>query len=94
MLGRAKREVCFIRSSKKGTNMLKNPICMESRSRSIVKSLIYRILSLLGIGILGWLITRDIKETTFITIVFQIYLIILYYVYERVWNKVNWGRRN
>ena len=72
--------------------MSKTPVYVESRSRSIVKSLVYRILSILGIGVLGWLITRDIRETTLITIVFQIYLTILYYVYERVWNKINWGR--
>ena len=73
-------------------NMSKNHVYVESRSRSIVKSLVYRILSMLGIGVLGWLITRDIGETTLIMIVFQIYLTILYYVYERAWNKINWGR--
>ena len=72
--------------------MSKTPVYVESRSRSIVKSLVYRMLSILGIGVLGWLITRDIRETTLITIVFQIYLTILYYVYERVWNRINWGR--
>jgi len=76
----------------KGMNMSKDLTCVESRSRSIVKSLVYRILSLIGIGILSWFITRDIKETTLITIVFQIYLAILYYVYERVWNRINWGK--
>ena len=72
--------------------MSKTPVYVESRSRSIVKSLVYRMLSIIGIGVLGWLITRDIWETTFITIVFQTYLTILYYVYERVWNRINWGR--
>jgi len=72
--------------------MSKAPVYVESRSRSIVKSLVYRLLSILGIGVLGWLVTRDIRDTTLITIVFQAYLTILYYVYERVWNKINWGR--
>ena len=72
--------------------MSKTPVYVESRSRSIVKSLVYRVLSILGIGVLGWLITRDIRETTLITVVFQTYLTILYYVYERVWNRINWGR--
>jgi len=72
--------------------MSKTPVYVESRSRSIVKSLVYRVLSILGIGVLGWLITRDIRETTLITVVFQAYLTILYYVYERVWNRINWGR--
>jgi len=72
--------------------MSRNLVFVEYRLRSIVKSLVYRILSILGIGILGWLITRDVKETTLITVAFQAYLSVLYYVYERVWNKINWGR--
>ena len=72
--------------------MSRNLVFVGSRLRSIVKSLVYRILSILGIGILGWLITRDVKETTLIAVAFQAYLTVLYYVYERVWNKINWGR--
>jgi len=54
----------------------------ESRVRSLVKSLLYRILSIIGTGILGWLITKDIKETVSITITIQVFLIILYYSWE------------
>ena len=73
-------------------NMSKSHLYVETRSRSLVKSLIYRILSFLGVCILSWLITRDIGETTFITIILQIYLMSLYYTYERAWNKISWGR--
>jgi len=65
----------------------------ESRLRSLVKSLTYRILSITGTGILSWVITKDIKETISITITIQVFLIILYYSYERIWNKINWGRK-
>ena len=64
----------------------------ESRLRSLVKSLVYRIISVLGTGFLTWFVTKDIKETVLITIVIQIFLIILYYGYERVWNKINRGK--
>ena len=73
-------------------NESRTPRFRETRLRSFVKSLIYRILSITGTGILTWIITGGIRETISITLVIQIFLIILYYVFERVWNKVNWGR--
>ncbi len=65
----------------------------ESRLRSLVKSLGYRIISIAGTGILTWVITRDIRETVSITLIIQVFLVILYYSYERIWVKINWGRK-
>jgi uncharacterized membrane protein len=64
----------------------------ESRKRSLVKSVIYRIISIIGTAILSWIITRDIGKTLSITLTIQVFLIILYYVYERIWNNIDWGR--
>ena len=71
---------------------LKNFTFKESNIRSLVKSLIYRTLAIIGTSILSWIITRDIKEAISITIAVQVFLIILYYFNERVWNNINWGR--
>ena len=70
-----------------------NFVFKESRLRSLVKALAYRILSIIGTGILSWVITKDIKETITITIAIQIFLIILYYSYERLWDRITWGRK-
>ncbi len=70
----------------------KDLIAVDSRLRSVVKSLIYRFLSIIGTTTISWFITKDLKETTLLTIFFQIYLSILYYFYERVWNKISWGK--
>ena len=64
----------------------------ETRVRSLVKAVIYRIISFLGTILLSWLITRDIKETLSITLAIQLFLIVLYYTSERVWDRVDWGR--
>lgn len=69
-----------------------NLIFKESKSRSMVKSLIYRVLAIIGTSILSWIITKDIKETISITFAIQIFLLILYYFNERVWNKIEWGK--
>ncbi len=75
------------------TEDAKNLAFKESRLRSLVKSLGYRIISIAGTGILTWVITRDIRETVSITLIIQVFLVILYYSYERIWVKINWGRK-
>ena len=65
----------------------------ESRLRSLVKSIAYRIISIAGTGILTWIITNDIRETVSITLIIQVFLVILYYSYERIWDRIRWGRK-
>jgi len=68
-------------------------IVKESRMRSLVKSVIYRAVSIIGTGTLTWAVSRDIGEAVSITLAIQAFLIVLYYTYERIWNKINWGRK-
>ena len=65
----------------------------ESWFRSFVKCLIYRAFSLIGTAILTWYFTEDIGKTISITVTIQVFLIVLYYVYERIWDRSNWGRK-
>jgi len=65
----------------------------ENRLRSLVKCLLYRILSIVGTGVLTWIIINDIRETVSITLIIQLFLIALYYLYERKWDSIKWGRR-
>jgi len=65
----------------------------ESRLRSLVKSLIYRIVSIVGTGILSWLITGDVAEAISITASVQVFLVVVYYSSERIWNRIDWGRQ-
>jgi uncharacterized membrane protein len=64
----------------------------ESRSRSLVKAFIYRFIATIGTGTLIWFITKDIREVISATIIIQVFLMILYYFNERIWNKISWGR--
>jgi uncharacterized membrane protein len=65
----------------------------ESHLRSLVKSVVYRILSISGTGILTWFITKDVGKTLSITFATQIFLIVLFYLSERAWNQINWGKK-
>ena len=71
---------------------IKSTAIRETRMRSLVKALIYRFFSLAGTTLISWLITRDIGETIVLTLVIQVFLVVLYYTSERVWNSINWGR--
>jgi uncharacterized membrane protein len=68
-------------------------VFQETRLRSLVKTITYRILSIAGTFLLTWLIIGDIKEVISITLAVQAFLIVLYYSSERVWDRINWGRR-
>lgn len=69
-------------------------IFQETRLRSLVKAIVYRILSFAGTAVLTWIITKDIKESIALTLSIQAFLMILYYSSERVWNKIDWGRQS
>jgi adenylylsulfate kinase len=66
----------------------------ESITRSIVKSVIYRCLIVAADLIVVFALTRKIGVTIALTILTNIASTVLYYLHERVWNKVHWGRYN
>jgi len=71
----------------------------ETRLRSIVKTIIYRVLTVvcidfpivyLGLLFLGY------DEPHFamgLSLLFEISHSIFYYIYERVWSRIHWGYR-
>jgi uncharacterized membrane protein len=65
---------------------------MDSHARTIAKTLTWRALSLIITGSIAWIITRQVSLA--VTIGISDFLIKLgsYYVHERAWNRVNFGR--
>jgi len=49
-------------------------------------------MSIVILGTLAWLFTRDWQETTLITITFHAIRLVLYYFHERAWERIGWGR--
>ncbi len=68
-------------------------IFAETRSRSLVKAIVYRVISLAGTTAISWLITRDFTDTLVLTLSIQAFLVLLYYLSERVWNRIAWGKQ-
>lgn len=64
----------------------------EHAPRSLIKTITYRILIIVSNGLIVYFITEDVAATTRITIVASIVSTALYYLHERAWNKIHWGK--
>ena len=60
--------------------------------RSLVKAVSWRIVGSLDTFMLSWLVTRSAKYAVSIASIEALTKIALYYVHERAWRKVAWGR--
>ena len=65
----------------------------ETRKRSVAKTLSYRILSTIILGIISWAYTGELLATSAITITFTIVASVIFYLNERFWNRVNWEKK-
>jgi uncharacterized membrane protein len=67
---------------------------MESRKRSIVKSISWRMLGIVVLATVTWFMTLSLEITTAVTALFHIINVILYYFHERIWHGIEWGLKN
>jgi len=51
------------------------------------------VLSNLGLGILTYLVTRETQTMTAITLTYTCNKLWMYYAYDWVWNKIEWGTK-
>jgi uncharacterized membrane protein len=65
----------------------------ELHRRSIAKSFSYRIAHLMVDSMVAYFFTRDVALSAGIVILVNTYSTILYYLHERVWAHIHWGRR-
>jgi len=66
---------------------------MESVKRTLAKTAVYRGSITVLLFTLLWVFTKNIYETSLITIVFNVAATIIYYFHERLWSKINWGNK-
>lgn len=64
----------------------------EHSERSIVKTITYRILIVISTFIITFYLTGELKFSIELTAVANIVNTVLYYLHERVWNKIHWGK--
>lgn len=64
----------------------------EKVSRSLAKSLSFRILVVMSDLIIIFFLTHKLSVVISVTIFTNLASIILYYTHERVWNIIRWGK--
>ena len=65
---------------------------MESKKRSIAKSITWRIFSFLTLTTIILVITRDPRIALGVGLAEAVGKTIIYYMHERWWSDVEWGR--
>ncbi len=64
----------------------------EKRTRSLAKTLSWRILASLDTFLISWLVSGKISIGVTIATIEVITKLALYYFHERAWDKVKWGK--
>ena len=63
----------------------------QTQKRIVIKTVIYRILGILITFTGGFLFTNNFKSAFMVTILIEVMQMIVYFFYEQLWNKIEWG---
>lgn len=63
----------------------------ETRKRTLVKSIIYRIFIILTVWLMLVFMGQESEESLIVSVVANIGWTIAYYFYDRIWLKIKWG---
>lgn len=66
----------------------------EKLSRSILKSISWRLIGTIDTIIICYIVTGDIRPSLSIGSVELITKMSLYFIHERLWNRIQWGKNN
>ncbi len=64
----------------------------EKIKRSLVKTISWRVVGTIDTVLITWLITRTLTIAFSIGAIELISKMILYFVHERIWNTIKWGK--
>lgn len=62
------------------------------KSRSLAKSLTWRVVALLTTFITLYALSKDVSMATIATLITNGINFVAYYYHERIWNAVRWGK--
>lgn len=64
----------------------------EHAKRSIAKTITYRILITVSTFVITYYMTGQIELTFGITLVASVVSTLIYFIHERIWNQIHWGK--
>lgn len=65
---------------------------LEAHPRSVAKAITYRIFSLAVDFTVAYLFLHDVVSSISIVLIVNAYSTVLYYLHERMWAHIHWGR--
>ena len=65
---------------------------MDQPKRTLAKTVTWRIIALVTTILVVYLYSKDITESLVIGVTANALKMVLYYVHERMWNRVSFGR--
>lgn len=71
---------------------MKNMAVHAQNSRSLLKSITFRILVFCSDFTIIYLITHRLDAATGLVIATNLASTTLYFIHERIWNRISWGR--
>lgn len=64
----------------------------STKQRSLAKSMTWRLIAIISTFVIVYVMTKDFTFATSITIISNVINFVLYYIHERIWLQVRWGR--
>ncbi|MCX6702030.1 MAG: DUF2061 domain-containing protein [Candidatus Zambryskibacteria bacterium] len=65
----------------------------DTKTRSIVKTIIWRVIATLLTWGTIYFFTGKLSESFKMTIIAAAISMIAYYIHERIWNNIQWGKK-
>lgn len=66
---------------------------METGKRTLVKTIVWQIIGLVSMSFVGFVMTGSLVSGGVLALANTGVGIVTYISYERIWTKINWGRR-
>jgi uncharacterized membrane protein len=67
-------------------------VALETKRRSVAKSISWRIFAAVITGCIAWVLTGKLEFAAKIGAIDTTVKLLVFYLHERVWNKINYGR--
>lgn len=65
---------------------------METRTRSLTKALLWQVLGLMVMTAVGFALTGSARTGGGMALINGAFGLVLYLGYERLWQRIHWGR--
>ena len=65
---------------------------IDTNRRSATKALSWKTIGFIIIFLVSFAATSSFEKTLFVTIAYHTIMFLLYFVHEKIWNKIKWGK--